>query len=139
MAIANSAQRAPQAQVSARLHEHIYHPRSYTRGRLDLFRSRQETPTHAIELKNICYLPYFVTFSFKLECVFRFNGFHTIYFQQKAFGNFVCASYPVPCRERGTLRGCSNNCRYPICCLSLFLKCAVYSSTASAKWSQFQY
>ena len=62
VAIANSAQRAPQAQVSARLHEHIYHPRSYTRGRLDLFRSRQETPTHAIELKNIflspllCYL-----------------------------------------------------------------------------------
>ena len=37
--LANSAQGAPLVQLSARLHGHIYHPRSCTRRRLDLIRS----------------------------------------------------------------------------------------------------
>ena len=112
VAVANSVQRAQLAQLSARLHEHIYRSRSCTRGRLDLIRSQQETPIHAIEVKTILYLRYFVTFSLKLECVFRFNWFHTIYFKQKAFGNYVCSSYPIPSRERGAVCGCSNSRRY---------------------------
>ena len=35
-------------------------------------------------------------------------------FQQKAYGHYISASYPVPSRERGTVCGCSNGCRYPI-------------------------
>ena len=124
-AVANSVQRAPLAQVSARLHGHIYRSRCCTCRRLDQIRSRQKNPIHAIEFKNIFFFPYLVIFSLKLECVFRFNRFHTIYFQQKAYGNNISASYPVPSRERDKVCGCSNSCRYPICCLTLFRKCAV--------------
>ena len=132
-------ERATLAQLSARLHGHIYRSRSCTRGRLDLIRSRQKNPIHAIEFKNIICFLYLVIFSLKLECLFRFNWFHTIYFQQKAYRNYISASYPVPSRERGTVCGCSNSCRYPICCLSLFENALFYSSTASAKRLQFQY
>ena len=58
-----------------------------------------------IEFKNIFHFPNCVTFSIKLESVFRLIWFHAIYFKQKAYGNDVWASYPVPSRERGTVCG----------------------------------
>ena len=62
----------------------IYHSRSCERCRLDLLRKPGETPIHAIEFKNIFHFPNCVTFSIKLESVFRLIWFHAIYFKQKA-------------------------------------------------------
>ena len=76
-------QRASLAQVSARLHGHIYRSRSCTRRRLDLIRSRQKTPIHAIEFNNIICFPYLVIFSLKLECVLGSTGFIQSIFNKK--------------------------------------------------------